>query len=208
MIKSVSYIFYMFALALFLNLRCFVMLALKWSLGSSELQVDMCHKLYACMFSLFLLVFVFIKVSCGRSPMFLTQRISSSDLEGIEEIHLETFCVVMRKEYNGSTVSYQLKLIVVRLGQSRYAWDCICLNLEQLTFRSSSIALHIISGNSSCFFMFVGLWHDETQINFFFWGDIILVLSCCTSICQTTTEGDSSRMARQCILLWGQMNGV
>jgi len=103
------------------------------------MQVVMCHKLYACMFSLFLLVFVFIKVSCGRSPMFLTQRISSSDLEGIEEIHLAAFCVVMWKEYNGSTVSYWLKLIVMQLGQSRYACDCICLNLEQFTF-SSSIA--------------------------------------------------------------------
>jgi hypothetical protein len=75
------------------------------------------------MFSLFCWFFVFIEVSFGRSPMFWTQRISSSVLEGREKIHLEAhFYVVMRKEYNGFTDSYQLKLIVVlsmQPGESR-----------------------------------------------------------------------------------------
>lgn len=57
--------------------------------------------------SLLVLVFILIEVSCGRSPMFWTQRISSSVREGIEEIRQKALLrVVTRQEYNGSADSY------------------------------------------------------------------------------------------------------
>lgn len=62
--------------------------------------------IHVCICSLLLLVFLLDEVSCGRSPMFWTQRISSSDLEEIEVNHQEArLRVVRRQEFNGSADS-------------------------------------------------------------------------------------------------------
>lgn len=51
---------------------------------------------------------LFMKVSCGRSLMFWTQKITSSVWEGKGEIHLgPDHHTVISREYSGSTNSYQ-----------------------------------------------------------------------------------------------------